>query len=393
MIVFALVLRTAEFLFYHLLLSAVDRVSRLPRDTTIPEAMRLYRENIALKGQLDLLCRRLALYEGKFGKKPVDLGTRAAQVFAYLLTRRDEIFQQYFLSATLRTITRWATRFRAFDRRRCVGGRKPTDEKLVELIVTMKRENRGWGQRRIQEELRRMGIRLSQPTIQRILRENGFPPFPGRPMSFDRVRSGAKDALWALDFFAVKTAKGVWLQALLVIDIHTRELMDLCVYDGWDVDSTWTIRTFNAILARTKRKPIAVLHDHGTHFMGQFKRQLRVLEVDDELTPVGMPSLNCCAESAIGSLRRELLRHIRIADAGELQLYLDEWRRYVNTDRAHQGIEGRTPEERSTGEPVAEVINLAEIRARRLVRREYAKGLLHGYDLVANDVAGDRDAA
>ena len=173
----------------------------------------------------------------------------------------------------------------------------------------------------------------------------------------------------------------------------TRELMDLRVYDGWDVDSTWTIHTFNAILARTKRKPIAVLHDHGTHFMGQFKRQLRVLEVEDELTPVGMPSLNCYAESAIGSLRRELLRHIRIADAGEPQLYLDEWRRYVNTDRAHQGIEGRTPEERSTGEPVAKVISLAEVRARRLVRREYAKGLLHGYDLVANNVAGNRDAA
>jgi hypothetical protein len=39
------------------------------------------------------------------------------------------------------------------------------------------------------------------------------------------------------------------------------------------------------------------------------------------------------------------------------------------------------------------VISLAEIRARHLVRREYAKGLLHGYDLVANDVAGDRAAA
>ena len=371
---FSLLLRTAEFLFYHLLLAGVDRVSRLPRDTTIPEAMRLYRENIALKAQLDLLSQRLALYERKLGKTPVSLGTRAAQVFAYLLTRSDEIFQQYYLSAAPATIKRWANRFRAFDRGRSVGGRKPTDAKVVELVVTLKRESRGWGQRRIQEELRRMGIRVSQPTIQRILLDNGYPPFPGRPLSFDRVRSGAKDALWALDFFAVRTAKGVWLQALLVIDIHTRELLELRVFDGWDVDSTWTIRTFNAILGRTKRKPIAVLHDHGTHFMGQFKRQLRVLDVDNELTPVGMPSLNCYAESAIGSMRRELLRHVRIADAGELQLYLDEWRRYVNIDRAHQGIEGRTPEERSTGEPEAEVISLAEVRARRLVRREYVKG-------------------
>ena len=95
---FSLLLRTAEFLFYHLLLVGVDRVSRLPRDTTIPEAMRLYRENIALKAQLDLLGQRLALYERKLGRTPVNLGTRAAQVFAYLLTRSDEIFQQYYLS-------------------------------------------------------------------------------------------------------------------------------------------------------------------------------------------------------------------------------------------------------------------------------------------------------
>ena len=53
-----------------------------------------------------------------------------------------------------------------------------------------------------------MGIKVSEPTIAKILRAHGFSPFPHRPLSFDRVRSGTKDALWALDFFAVKTAKG-----------------------------------------------------------------------------------------------------------------------------------------------------------------------------------------
>ena len=107
----ALVLRTTEFVFYHLLLSLVDRVSRLPRDTTVPEAMRLYRENIALKAQLDALERRLFLMEGK--PKRVPLGLRAAQVFAYLLTRGDEPFQRYCLSAPRTTIMCWATRFRS----------------------------------------------------------------------------------------------------------------------------------------------------------------------------------------------------------------------------------------------------------------------------------------
>ena len=152
-----------------------------------------------------------------------------------------------------------------------------------------------------------MGITVARATIQKILRDNGFRPFPGRPrpLLFERFRSGAKDALWALDFFAVKTAKGVWLQVLLVIDIHTRELLELRVHDGWDVDSRWTARIFNAILARTKRQPFALVRDHGTHFLRQFTRQLRVLGVDEELTPCGLPSLNCYAECAIATLRRE----------------------------------------------------------------------------------------
>ncbi len=373
----ALTLRAVEFSYYHVLLSTVDRVSRLPRNTTVPEAMRLYRENIALKAQLDALEAELAQ---RTKPAPVQMATRASQVFAYFLTRGDEPFQRYFLSASLRTIKRWATAFR-HRRRHNEGGRPPLEAKVVELIVTLKRENPAWGCRRIREELRRMGIRVSEPTVSRILKENGFSPRPGRKLDFERVTSAAKDALWALDYFAVQTAKGVWLQALLIIDVHTRELIDLRVHDGWDVDSVWTIRMFNEACAREKRSPKAVVHDHGAHFMGQFERQMRVLEIENELTPVGLPSMNCYAERAIGSIRREMLRHIRVADAKELQFFLDEYRRYANTERPHQGIGGRTPEERSKDAPLAEVIDLDTVRRRKLQRREYAHGLLRGYAL------------
>ena len=40
--VLSLAIRTAEFVFYHLLLSLVDHVSGLARDMMVPEAMRLY---------------------------------------------------------------------------------------------------------------------------------------------------------------------------------------------------------------------------------------------------------------------------------------------------------------------------------------------------------------
>jgi len=49
------------------------------------------------------------------------------------------------------------------------------------------------------------------------------------------------------------------------------------------------------------------------------------------------------------------------------------------------------PDEASTRLPEAEVIDVAVIRARRLVRRPYAHGLLRGYSLVEDDSA--REAA
>ena len=107
----SLALRSAEFLFFHLLLSLVDRVSRLPRASVVPDAVRLYRENIALKAQLDALERRLLVSKGRATRATVAL--RAAQVFAYLLTRGDEPFQRYSLSAPLKTILNWVTRFRS----------------------------------------------------------------------------------------------------------------------------------------------------------------------------------------------------------------------------------------------------------------------------------------
>jgi transposase InsO family protein len=382
-LVLSLAIRTAEFVFYHLLLSLVDHVSGLPRDMMVPEAMRLYRENIALKAQLEALERHLVRVETK--RKRISLGVRAAQVFAYLLTRGDEPFQRYFLSAPRTTIMRWAMRFRSLRRRTLSGGRPPLDDTIAELIVTLKRENPAWGQRRIREELRRMGIRVSEPTIVRILRDHGFSPRPGRKVCFDRVRAAAKDALWALDFFWVKSAKRVWLQALLVIDIHTRELLDVRVHDGSGVDSTWTTRVLNEVLGRTKRKPTGVVHDHGPQFFGHFQRQLHVLEIEQEVTPVRIPQMNCYAERAIGSIRRELLRHVRPRDAAALQFYLDEYRRYANTERPHQGLEGRTPAEVSTAVPETEVIDLAAVRLRRLVRHAYAHGLLQGYALVEAD--------
>ena len=237
-----------------------------------------------------------------------------------------------------------------------------------------------------------MRISVSEPTIQKVLKEHGFHPRGGHPGNWERFKSTARDAIWAMDFFVVRTGRGAWCNVLLIIDIPPRELLDLRVSDGWDVDSVWTVRALSACMGREHRQPVAVMHDHGTQFYGQFERQLRVMEIDQRRTPVALPVINGCAERAIKSVRLELLNHVRARSAEELQWYLDEYRRYYQADRANQALDGQTPAAFGRGEKLAEVIDLEAVRQRHLVRRGYAHGLLNSYELADDDHA-ERPAA
>jgi len=138
----SLIIKTTQFFVYHLLIVIVDRVSRLPRSGVQPEVERILRENLALEAQVRALVLELKSERG--ARPKVSLRTRAAQVFAYLLTRGDRAFQNYYLSASETTIARWATKLRRGPwpwRRRNLGGRPPLAQELKDLIVKLKTDN------------------------------------------------------------------------------------------------------------------------------------------------------------------------------------------------------------------------------------------------------------
>ena len=146
----ALISHTIQFLVFHALVRLVECVSRLPRSGVQPEVERLLRENLALKAQVRTLVLELKSERG--ARPKVSMRTRAAQVFAYLLTRGDKAFQNYYLSASRTTIERWAAKFRRGPwprRRKGKGGRPPLAPVLKALIVKLKAENPMWGARRI----------------------------------------------------------------------------------------------------------------------------------------------------------------------------------------------------------------------------------------------------
>jgi len=86
---------------------------------------------------------------------------------------------------------------------------------LHELIVRLARENPGWGFRRIQGELLKLGHRCSHQTVQRMLRRHGVLPALRRSQrSWREFVHQHADKILACDFFTVDS---VWLSRLYVL--------------------------------------------------------------------------------------------------------------------------------------------------------------------------------
>jgi putative transposase len=112
-------------------------------------------------------------------------------------------------SVTPATILRWHRRLVAHtwtytDRRR--PGRPPTATVVKKLIVQMAGGNPGWGHRRIQGELARLGHPVASSTVWEILKAAGIDPAPRRSgPTWRQFLSAQAHGIIACDFFTVDT--------------------------------------------------------------------------------------------------------------------------------------------------------------------------------------------
>jgi len=87
-------------------------------------------------------------------------------------------------------------------------GRPPLADHLVALILRLARENPRWGYRRLQGELKKLGVSVSATTIRSVLLGNGLRPAPRRASVTWRAFLRAQAAgIVATDFFTVETVR------------------------------------------------------------------------------------------------------------------------------------------------------------------------------------------
>jgi putative transposase len=275
------------------------------------------------------------------------------------------------------TILRWhralVARRWTYPRRQ---GRPPKTAEIRRLVVRLAEENASWGYRRIQGELKHLGIAIAPSTVWSILRKAGIDPAPRRagPSWKEFLRSQAHGII-ACDFVAVDTALLRRFYALVFVEIATRRVHLAGVTSN--PDASWVTQQARNFVARWDTVPFRFLiRDRDSKYVSAFDEVFRTEGLRIVSTPIqaskATPSPSGGSERSGPSawtgplvLGRRHLERI-------LHTYLDHY----NRGRPHRRLNLATPE---PGEP-PDRASRGPIGVRR---REILGGLVHEYEAAA----------
>jgi putative transposase len=227
-------------------------------------------------------------------------------------------------------------------------GRPRISGEVAALVLRLARENPRWGYRRIQGELKKLGVAVSATAICSLLRRHGLPPAPRRDgPSWREFLSRQAAGIVACDFFCVETA---WLKTLYVlffIELSTRRvhLAGVTVYP----DCRWVTQQARNLAMEDRLAQVQFLiHDRDAKYSGPFDDVFRSEGVRVIRTPIRSPKANAVAERFVRTVRRECLDHLLVFGERHLEKILREYIRHYNQERPHRGLSLQTPEPRLT---------------------------------------------
>ena len=192
------------------------------------------------------------------------------------------------------TILRWHRRLvsRKWTQPAHRGGRPPLAEHEVARILRLARENPRWGYRRIQGELKKLGVLLSATTIRTVLLGNGLRPVPRRTSVTRRVLLRAQaSSILAVDRFTVETVRLTILSVLFIIELGTRRVRLVGVTDH--PNGSWVVqraREFSMERPAGTATPRFLIRDRDSKFTRAFDDVFAADGTQVITTPIRAPN-------------------------------------------------------------------------------------------------------
>jgi hypothetical protein len=283
------------------------------------------------------------------------------------------------------TILRWHRRLvtRKWTQPYPRGGRPPLAQHVVALILRLARENPRWGYRRIQGELKKLGVSVSATSIRTVLLGNGLRPAPRRASVTWRVflRAQASGTV-ATDFFTVETVRLTTLYVLFFIELGTRQVRLAGVTrrpnGPWVVQRAREFSMGEGERAAGTTTPRFLIRDRDSKFTRAFDDVFACDGTQVITTPIQAPNANAFAERWVQTVRQECLDWMLIWDRRHLERVLNEYVRHYNDQRPHRGLALRPPRSVDNESDPGVVPDAATVR-----RRDRLGGLIHEYHQAA----------
>jgi putative transposase len=277
------------------------------------------------------------------------------------------------------TVLRWhrrlVTRHWTCPRRT---GRPPVSAEITAVIERLATENNGWGYKRIQGELLKLGYRVSAPTIRRVLKALKIPPAPQRrtDTTWSQFLHTQAATMLATDFFHIDCAISLRrLYCLFVMETGTRYVHILDVTAN--PDGPWTTQQIRNLLIELGDRASGfrfLVRDPAGQFTAAFGAVLADAGIPAVKIPPRSPRANRYAERFVLTARSELTDQMLIFGQRHLRTTLNQYSAHYNGRRPHRSRQLCPP--RPDHPP-------ADLTQKRIQRRPVLGGLINEYERAA----------
>lgn len=203
-------------------------------------------------------------------------------------------------------------------------GRPRISQEVEDLIVRLAQENVRWGFGKIEGELLKLGITVSQTSIRNILNKTGIVPVPVRhgSIGWRHLMKHYKAQILVCDFFTIET---IWLKTLYVfffIELGTRRIHLAGITSK--INSAWVAQQARQLMWKfgDNNDFRFLIRDRDSKYGGVLDRVFESEGIHVIPTPLRAPNANAYAERWVRTVREECLDYILIINETHLQRVL-----------------------------------------------------------------------
>jgi transposase InsO family protein len=305
----------ALFSFATLLLRCVLAFFRTRREQAIVE--------LALRQQLAAYAQR----------RPRPRVTSLDRAFWVALHRLWPRWKEVLVFVKPETVVRWHRKgFRVYWQTlsRRGPGRPRVPQEVRELIRRLAFEN-GWGARKLQGELAKLGFTTSLATVSRYLPKRS--PDPGQRQRWMTFLRNHQDAIAAMDFCIVPTVSFQLLYVWFVIDHGRRRLIHFNVTKH--PSARWVVQQLREAFP-SDRVPRYLLLDRDSIFSAEVMAAIRSFGIDPVRTAYRSPWQNAHVERFHRTLREDALNHFIFLCEDHIRRVAREFVAFYNGARPSQ---------------------------------------------------------